>query len=482
MGGNAMSGEVAAKPVSGQFWLPTGGDRLPGRLELSGDWPRLLVAGQLQSAYRIEESKDGATTTRRYAAEVELAELVIHGQVGGVGPVTLVDAAMQRSTTQIPSGQTEQSFEVKYAVLGAHVDSSAALYDRARFKLSCGTRWAALGGLEVQISTGAESRSDIVLSYSEPSPVDIPLSGSTTMRIRLEATLPVVTVGGANFMTAAVFDCNFGPPGRTYDEVVTEVLNPLVTLMTLLHDEECVAQELLLHDPSSDRWLTVRSSMIRVGAPDSEAVPLLSLPQLEPSHLRSWLERFPTWSPLPQVVSAAVTDRTRAVENRVLELATAAEGLHRRLHADVRRLTVDEVARDLVALSDSGLSVSGERVLQDALRTYLWQPSLPQRLQTLINETLPAAPGVVGRSKRWISAICAARNGFAHFLPGVGTTSSDEAISYSVLADSLRWLLTARLFLDAGIQPSAIQAALDAYKPYTSFRSRAARALPKLYG
>ncbi len=90
-------------------------------------------------------------------------------------------------------------------------------------------------------------------------------------------------------------------------------------------------------------------------------------------------------------------------------------------------------------------------MLGQALTQYLWEPSYPERLAALLQDVDQAAPGVAGRPNRWKTAVATARIGFAHSLKK--DPAEHDVQAWHVLAQSLRWLLTARLLLPSVLSP-----------------------------
>lgn len=494
--------------ANGRFWLPESGeDTLPGRLDLLGRWPRVEILGEITpSLDLVGVSEDGATTWGPSPIGVE-QDLVIHGRLlGGYGQVTLVDAQTRRRHSNLFGSLAEQVVEGRYALIGGLVGSAGHRFDVARVRLHNLDQWVRLTGLSVKTSRDSH---EVHIDYEAPDSIRVAVPGlGADLEFEASWTSPHPTLSGASITTQTWLVWKV-PAGQTVEGILTHVVRPLSTLLTILFNEDCSPLELRVHDPEADLWLEVHSPALSTVAPTGPGVPLLLLETFGPAALASWLEHFAELSPLPQLVAGAVTSSDRTVQNQLLELAAAAEGLHRRLHRDQRRYPqqqVEEGAHFLKALGDDehlGLAVAelvqvrlhGDgtdasspnvrlrpeiaAMLSQALTQYLWEPSYPQRLAALLQEVNGAAPGVAGQQNRWKGAVVDARVGFAHSLES--DPAEDDIRAWHVLAQSLRWLLTARMFLHAGVVADTLSEAFQRYDAYSNFLWSARKTLPRVY-
>lgn len=83
------------------------------------------------------------------------------------------------------------------------------------------------------------------------------------------------------------------------------------------------------------------------------------------------------------------------------------------------------------------------------------------------------------RWPRWKGAVVDARVGFAHSLKS--DPAEDDIRAWHVLAQSLRWLLTARMFLHAGVVADTLSEAFERYDAYSNFLWSARKTLPRVY-
>ncbi len=493
--------------ANGQFWLPeSGDDTLPGRLDLLGRWPRVEILGEITPSLElVDVSEDGATTWVPSPIGVE-PDLVIHGRLlGGYGQVTLVDAQTRRRQSTLFGSLAEQVMEGRYALIGGLVGSAGHLFDVARVRLHNLDQWVRLKGLSAQTFRDSHV---VHIDYEAPDSISVAVPGlGADLEFEASWTLPNPTLSGASITTQTWLVWKV-PAGQTVEGILTHVVRPLSALLTIIFNEDCPPLELRVHDPAADLWLEVHCPSLSTVAPTGPGAPLLPLKTFGLAALASWLEYFAGLSPLPQLVAGAVTSSDRTVQNQLLELAAAAEGLHRRLHPDQRRYPqkqVEEGAHFLKALGDDehlGLAVADlmqnrlhgdgadaaspnvlrpeiAAMLSKALTQYLWEPSYPQRLAALLQEVDGAAPGVAGQQNRWTGAIVNARVGFAHSLES--NAAEDDIRAWHVLAQSLRWLLTARMFLHAGVVAETLSEAFESHSAYSNFLWSARKTLPRVY-
>jgi hypothetical protein len=196
--------------------------------------------------------------------------------------------------------------------------------------------------------------------------------------------------------------------------------------------------------------------------------------------LAAWLDAAERLTPLPHIVAGTVEASDRTVPDRLLELAIAAEGVHRKLYPDARRLTEQQVHDALAVLGKSGMEREAREALCTAMKLYLWEPSYPQRLEALAADVSVAVPGVTGNTTKWRNAIRDVRVGSAHALE-TGAITTDVLYGYSTLEKSLRWLLTGRLLLELGVPADNLAEKFSIYERYQRFLRNAKRDLPTIY-
>lgn len=481
MTGGAPDGEQQR----GQFWLAGALDeKVSGGLTLGPEGALLQLDQAVTSPFRTTvENVGGGVTRTSFSFRDQVEQLTVHGELAA-GPVSMVDG---HGTRWGPHGQTVRA---GYALVGAHVDRDQRFTGlRARFRHL--DDWAALPGfqqtLEFEEATGRPLRAGV--TFERPELPEVELAGGG--RLVLEQVVGASTSEGfdGGRVTRAVWLCVLDAPPATWRELDRGRLTPLSTLLTLAADTDCPPLEVQLRTADSPGWLPLHSSFLRpaAGKPRRAGEMLAPLPVLGLKRVATWLDRVEDLGPLPPVVASAAAGPPRTVETGVLELATTAEGLARRLWQGWQRLTDEQAAQAqevaLAAVADQGEEVAS--AVRGAL-TYLEEPSYPQRLERLAEHAGPAVPGVLGRltetgrPTRWKEAVVGARIELAHRLDR-GWLGEGDVERYATVHESLRWLLTGLLLLETGLPADDVAARLRGHERYGLFLRQARHWLPKVY-
>jgi hypothetical protein len=469
--------------LRGEFWIAGSQARKTGRLTTSERWPRLEVTGFLSSPLEVLSSdpKSGVTSYGP-ASDFGDERFLVHGQVAGfTRRVTLMDASSSHRSGALLSGPdalNQQILTARYALLGCHADAETR-FPRFRLRTSFIDDWASRQGLSATLNP-SEDWARVDYKWPPDETAEVPGTGAL-LRVTTVWSPPEITSRGAHLNTMTWLE--FEPrDGATIDEAMVGFAGPISTLLTLLHGEEAAPGSLDAWDPELNRWVLVRTPTIQGKADHARPKddPLFSLPQLTLDGLGRWLNVARMTRPLPDLVAGTLTDNQRTVQNRLLELATAAEGLHRRLYPEARRLSEEEVREIVRALHTTPIADTQRQILAQAVRDYLWEPSFPQRLKALADDIEAACPGVTGDLNRWRRAVVDARNGFAH-RPEAHRSETD-LFEFHTLGQSLQWLLTARLLLAAGVEPEVCRERFAATYRYQRFLAAARKDSPRIYG
>ena len=270
----------------------------------------------------------------------------------------------------------------------------------------------------------------------------------------------------------------------TLDALWRRFVSPMAVLLTLAVDHDCPPVGLDVYSQQDDRWLQVYRP--ELGEPAGELLDLhevlLTRFDLRVWHLAAWLDAAPALRPIPSLVAEVATAPDRTLANQLLEMAIAAEGLHRRLRPDQRVMSLGQADKARRVARDAVEPELRQRV-NDAL-AHLEQPTCAQRLRCLTDLAGPVVPGATGDTVAWEKRIRAVRNGFAHQVaarPGTTDNTDDEWREYLVLLRTLRWVLTAALLLQAGLDPARLVGRLQQHQPYRLLLRQAQRWLPDLY-
>ena len=462
---------------------------VPGRLDLSGRRPRLELGGALFAFMKEVPSAPGVSA---FVEADDPPDSTVHGVLmGSVRSVTVFNARRLRLNAAVMSimsarpneGLQEEVLEGDYAVLGAHVADGEEFFDAFDFRLRHQDAWAEHSGLSMKVDTTGKRR--VTFEYVNPDAVLVPLADDAgTLSLDAEASVSPLRVGGAYVDTRTRLKVMLNTPISIHDAWVRFVI-PASSLLTMLNAKECPPIAFRVRS-ATQRWCTVHIAGLGIDTSDVRSTklpeaPLMSRRQLGLERLAAWFELAERLTPLPQLIAGAFEASDRSVQNLLLELATAAEGLHRKLYPDARKLSKEQRDTGLEAVADLDIDRDTKQALHTALKLYLWEPSFPQRLKVLAEDVVVAAPDVTGKTNRWRDAVRDARNGFAHD-PTSPPSSNDAIFGYHVLQMSLRWVLTARLLLELGVAPAELAARFSKYRRYEQFLKNAARDLPRVYG
>lgn len=412
--------------------------------------------------------------------DVQPATFTVHGFLRGTeGRVTLVDAENtgRNMTLNVLADRGSERLIARYAVLGDHLDGPHARFKRVQFRLKHLDAWAQLReGLSVRF---AEHGSHAQMNYAGAEPqtaATITTPGSLT----LDATfrLPPPSVVEVRFIQRAFLMWESSADGLSVDQLWARVLDPVRSLLTIASGDDCPVTTMHVQ-VEGGRWLRVLHPGID-NSPDelrSGRDMVLTAPALSLSDVATWLDQVDRLSPVPQLVAGHVArERDQVVESQVLELAAAAEGLHRRLEPDERVMT-DEQARQIRSACLAAVPPDSRQMVANRLGQ-LADPTFRQRLALLADRLGNAAADITGVTSLWTRYVAEARNGFAHMLDPRRETDVEHSI---VLRDSLRWMLTIVLLAQAGVSMETIMRRVSGRQDYQFFLRRASAWLPGVY-
>jgi hypothetical protein len=112
-----------------------------------------------------------------------------------------------------------------------------------------------------------------------------------------------------------------------------------------------------------------------------------------------WLDAAPRLRPIPSLVAEVATHPGRTLANQLLEIAIAAEGLHRRLRPNERVMSLGQAANARRLGRDAVAAKVRQRV-NDAL-LHLEEPTYAERLRFLTDLVRDAVPGATGETENW---------------------------------------------------------------------------------
>jgi hypothetical protein len=470
-----------ADGVVGRFWLAHDDEHaIPGRLTLAeGANPRLELAQPLSPGWKevdLGNQAEGFCTFVEAEEGPGIESLVVHGALDGGTLVTLVDAFTKKRT--VGGGRERQWLEAHRALLGGHATGPDDHYSRIRLRLRHLDGWATLPGFSLETSDAPHARATLEFQGSDSN--SVALAGGGRLDLEQEPEIEFSALRGGRIgrvvwlrivdlppMTAADLDRRFG--------------TPLSSLLTLATGTGCPLVAVEVASGPDQPWLMLHHSGLRAPAEEERAAyrQLLPLALLGLDRVAAWLDAVEELGPLPPVVAAAVARRGSTLETQLLELTTIAEGLHRRLFKESRRLSPEQarVAREAVGAAVGGLDQRVREVVEGEMK-HLETPSFPQRLMELADSVVAAMPGVTGQTNRWKQHVTALRNKFAH--RDYDFLQTKEIAETVTIVGSLRWLLTGLLLLQTGLSPAELAARVEAHEPYRLFRQEARKSFPRV--
>jgi ApeA N-terminal domain 1 len=268
------------------------------------------------------------------------------------------------------------------------------------------------------------------------------------------ATTSWPTIRGFSVTTSSQFEVEL-IHGWTLGEALERAVLPLADLMVILTGTTCAVRSF---DLWAGEWCSVHGHRIDPDGPTTAGDFLLTREQVGLDFLARWLDLHYRTTPVPQILAAIIRNEFPTVEAEALSLATAVEALHRTLFPNVRRFSEDEIEASLTALDASEIPGGVADTLASALRQYWHEYSYPKRVRALAEPVADAVPACIGRLGRWKNEVVEQRIALAHGI-GHGRLAADQVLRMSTLNRSLLWMLTLRLLLEAGVDPSVLAGA-----------------------
>ncbi|HEX8626882.1 MAG TPA: HEPN domain-containing protein [Catenuloplanes sp.] len=440
---------MIGREEAGDFWLAdTGGSPRPGVLRLDTEQaPTLTLRGLLTQVLRwVNVAEPGNEPTYRGDPVNDRSLHIIHGSTNEGTPVTLIDAQCRGYGGLRPDQQT-QSFQGVQAVIGAHLTGRDHQFSGVRVRL--------------------QSAAAMLSPASHPSwltPTPLPDGGDVRLEEDEEGTWLVLQ--------------RVTP--RSIRGLERQYLRPLATLLSLATGHPVGLLGTHVQEDAEGPWWPVHGAAHRGSDLPGHVEKLLCTADLTPTVIATWLGRTDALGPLPPVVAAAMRGPI-ALEGRVLELTTVAEGLHRRLRPEAVRFSPEigrAVRRAAAAAAEEVHAGAGE-----AVRDFLGHVhgiGYGDRLLGLAAMAESAIPGVTGHSKRWKKAVYNARNDFAH-RASTGWFHDDDYDKYITVALSLGWVLHAVLLQEAGVPDDVLTRSFRTYERYQLFLEQAEVWQPSIY-
>ncbi|WP_367131910.1 HEPN domain-containing protein [Saccharothrix sp. HUAS TT1] len=465
----------------GQFWKAGEEEkRTPGRLYRTADGIRIQLFEDLRPGPSyVAVKQDEQNSVFEVIDSPEKHEpLTLYGRVGQmVGSITAYDCITVHSQSDLfDSGVGEYILAPRGVIFGAHTLGVKQTYSGVRVRTRDVDEWANLPGFfSSEADDGTRS-----LSYRMPKFEPVALTGGASFTVSQTARLTWPTVRGGSMMREVwlqVTDLQLS----NWQEIDRRIVTPLSSLITLCVGEVNDLTSIELTIDGRD-WFPLVSNYINYVEPRSERLRVLAgLSDLGFAGVANWLNKVETLGPLPPVIAhfSARRDVVK-LETELLEMTTVAEGLHRRLRPDQKRISDEDrrQARKLVleALKDM-------EDVKDVLRgvfNHIGELSYPNRLRGLADIIHDVAPEICGDQNKWSKVVSDARNSYAHRSAGFLDESNIDSLF--TVVESLRWLLRCILLLEAGLDGALLGERLRDVSGFRLFLERAAENLPAIYG
>lgn len=445
----------------GQFWLPTNdAHQVPGLLSIEGADIRLDLSPELTPMFEVQYISPGRGSVRTVD---EPDDIVVLGSIPARPlKVTLWDATTT-SHNQVGGfflmgrqpGASRQSMKATWCVAGEHLDPRTPLHG-ARPDVTNLAEWARIPALSTTVYPDDRLKLDWHLNLRNAS-LDTELSdGAGYLTLAPSATHRPPGLRGLHVVTTSVLEFEFFD-GWTLEEIAERALQPLSDLMTLLSGKPCVVRSL---DVWANTWCSVHGHQIDPSGPEAAGDLLFTRPHVGLDFLTRWLEVHRRTAPVPQILAAVIRNDFPTVESDALSLATAVEAMHRILDPGARRFSVEQIDDSLTAVANSGMPPNVADTVATALRQYLYEYSYPQRVGALAEPVASAVPNCTGHLGRWKREVVDQRVALAHGL-GQRDLGRERIRQMHSLNQSLHWMLTLRLLIEAGVEGAVLAAAVE---------------------
>jgi hypothetical protein len=430
--------------LEGVFWqIETPERRVPGLLELSDEEaPRLETVGGVfdERAYRIIVSEHGGVTIPFSGNPDDLVADFqprdINGELNDGRQVSLVEAQGGADPNSFMGRQYRQRFRARHAVMDENVDGAAQRYAGFKFYLRASGWWQRPDEL-AQTDDGSQLR----LTWE-----------NDTRSFEFSPATPL-----------------------TFREVDSAVLSPITTLASRVTDNPEDFGGLHVRLSADGPWRKVYASEEPIGRTSH---PLLNTMHLTADRFAKWIDVRKRTRGLDAAAIAKLVGV--AVQTEVLTLAAVAEGLHRKLFDDKKRVPVlnesdvrqarraaRKAALDSVrdadrsgrsALTDADIA-DFEEAINDAF-SFINEPTFRWRMSDLIQDAQSSIPNIAVNFRDWPGAVKHARNALAHEGTEPSREPEDQFVELLIaLSYSIAWVLRTVLLKLARFDAPTLQEA-----------------------
>lgn len=468
----------------GQFGIVDSVGNLQGRertgvVRIDGQRVELEVSPEITPSIDWVEQEDGSWAGTSPASEP--ADFVVLGTLSmSPGRATLWGArTVGRRTLGYARPDKDspgsQRIRAAWCLVGESIADPKQLFREATIEITNLHAWGGLSGVSHTFPMeGAGPRKwelDLPDSVSTPLRID-----AGELRLVPVATMSPPSANGFSVTTNSRVIVK-APAGWTLESALSDMVLPLETLMTILSGTQCQVKAVTVSDDGVHAEVYGRH--IEPSAPKTTGDLLLRRRDTGIELLTRWLELSKKVSPVPEIIAAAYSGEFQTVDTEALSLATAAEALHRLLHPDEMRFKPDEIESAKTAVSMTEMPSGIRDSLISALDTYWAEKSYPQRIQQLAEPVADAVPACIGKLNRWKAAVVDQRVSLAHGISG--DEPRTDIVKMSSLTTSLRWMLTLRLLLAAGVSADELRSAVQSSERFASDGRRWKRDWPRIY-
>lgn len=466
----------------GEFWLPTNAEhRVAGILTVDGTNVRLDMNPELTPMFEIQNTSPGRGTVKTVD---EPDDIVVLGSIPAQPlKVTLWDASTSYQNQvggffaigRHPSA-SRQGMNATWCIAGEHLPDPRTPLHGARPDVTNLAEWARIPAISTTFHPDDRLKLDWHLNLRNAS-IDTELRDRAGyLTFAPSATHRPPDLRGLHVATTSVLELEFFN-GWTLEEIAERALQPLSDLMTLLSGKPCVVRSL---DVWADRWCSVHGHQIDPAGPETAGDLLFTRPHVGPDFLPRWLEVHRRTTPVPQILAAVIRNDFPTVESDALSLATAVEALHRTLAPEARRFSVGQIDESLTAVANSAMPREVADAVAAALRQYLYEYSYPQRVGALADPVASSVPDCIGHLGRWKREVVNQRVALAHGL-GQRDLGRERIRQMHSLNQSLHWMLTLRLLIEADVDGAVLAAAVKQSERFRDQRRNWIHSWPRIF-
>lgn len=441
----------------------------------------MLVAACVGGKLRTNRNRGGSGQVVEMIPAADDERLLVHAILAEPPrQATLVDClSIQRQDVGTPFGAfNTQTLSPRYMVRGLHSSGNKQLYDAIRIRPANIDSWAGLKGF-VASSMCSDTTT---LTYKRPDKIEAATASGIRISLHESVSRSWPSVTGGHIERKVWIECsNFS--ASTYEDLQRRLVTPLISFLSMLVGSRSPLVEVMLH--ADDTWVRVDSANLARNASIGERAPheiLLPLSTIPFESLAKFVDVSEATGPLPPVIADAHGYLSQAtLETQLLEFATVAEGLHRRIFEDESRMSSVDAGRLRTKLAY--ILLYEDQRIRDIIRgmlAHLEEVGYPKRLAALAKRVEIALPGVTGVTSKWIKAVNDARNSYAHRTSGyLGDESIDQ---FFAISSSLKWVLTGVCILESGIAEEVVARRVRTFPQYRQFLTNVADAAPSIYG